>query len=697
MRKQDGARVARAAVAMGLAGTLAMPGAAWAAGDSANASPAEKDEVVYVKAGSDGATQGVYVVNVFDAAAAATVDDPGSYTRVKNLTTDDELVQRDGAVQVKTLSGEPFYYQGDLDAATVLPWDVSLTYYLDGRKTDPQALAGATGEVRIVLDVKARTDASAGGVSDFADSCLLQAQGTFTEESFGIEDAGDATVARAGSNALVTCMVLPGESATFEITGQARGFEYAGWQISALPLSMAIDLASQDTSELTDKTDQLEEATSQISEGAGTLAEGLGALNEGAQALSGGTGEVSAGAETLASGAGSLSAGVAELAAGTGSLSDGAGRAAAGAASVSDGAQKLAASVGKLQAGAGALVDGLGQTSEQSGALLGGWDRLHEGVGSLNDGAQALAAESGQFTAGLAASKANAASAAASYDTAAAAFAAAARAAQDNPSADTVAAMNSAALALAGASQASGAYNALSGVETSYAQVAGGISSVAVGAAAASEGADGLDGNLRAYTAAVDAIAAQSSELGNGVDQAVAGIGSLAAGAGEVADGTAAVSSGAADAALGAQSAASGAASLASGSGDLAAGAHEAAAGAAQVASGTGTVADGAGTLADGAAELAEATKGMGREVLDELQKAIDEKLGADFEAHSFVDPSNTDVDAVQFVYVVDGVEAADDGEPDATGGDGDADEDARPEEGLWDRLLALFRPQGGE
>ena len=692
MRKQDGARVVRAAVAMGLAGTLAMPGAAWAADGSAGALSAEKDEVVYVKAGADGATQGVYVVNVFDTATAVTVDDPGRYTRVKNLTTEDELVQRDGAVQVKTLSGEPFYYQGDLDAATVLPWDIALSYYLDGREVGPDELAGATGKVRVVLDVKARTDASANGVSDFAQSCLLQAQGTFSEESFGIEDAGDATVAHAGSNALVTCLVLPGESAMFEITGQARGFEYAGWQISALPLSMAIDLASQDTSELTGKTDQLEEATSQLSEGAGALADGLGSLNAGAQSLSSGTGEVAVGADSLANGAGSLAAGAADLAAGTNSLNDGANRAAAGAASVNDGAQKLAVSAGKLQEGAGALMEGLAQTSASSSALLGGWDQLRGSAGSLNDGAQALAAGSGQFAAGLAASKANAASAAASYDVATAAFAAAAQAAKDNPSADTVAAMNSAALALAAVSQASGAYGALSGVESSYAQVAGGISSVASGTAAMGAGAGEFDESLRAYTGAVESIATQSTELGNGVDQAVAGIGSLAAGAGEAAEGAAEVSSGAAGAARGAQSAAAGAASLAAGSSDLALGAHEAASGSAQVASGAGTVAGGAGTLANGAAELAVATKGMGQEVLDELQKAIDEKLGADFVAHSFVDPANEAVDDVQFVYVVEGVEAVDD-EPDGEGGPA-ASEDGSTKATFIDRLLALFRPE---
>lgn len=106
---------------------------------------AAKDEVVYVKAGADGATQGLYVVNVFDTGSVQTVDDPARYTRVKNLTTTDALVQENGAVQVSTLADQPFYYEGEMDAATPLPWDVSLTYYLDGAQIAPDELAGRAG------------------------------------------------------------------------------------------------------------------------------------------------------------------------------------------------------------------------------------------------------------------------------------------------------------------------------------------------------------------------------------------------------------------------------------------------------------------------------------------------------------------------------------------------------------------------
>lgn len=626
MRKQDGARVARAAVAMGLAGTLAMPGAAWAAGGSADASPAEKDEVVYVKAGADGATQGVYVVNVFDTAAAATVDDPGRYTRVKNLTTDDELVQRDGAVQVKTLSGEPFYYQGDLDAATVLPWDIELSYYLDGRKTDPQALAGATGEVRIVLDVKARTDASAAGVSDFAQSCLLQAQGTFSEESFGIEDEGDATVARAGSNALVTCLVLPGESATFEITGQARGFEYAGWQISALPLSMAIDLASQDTSELSEQTGELEDATGQLADGASSLEDGLGSLADGSEVLASGADDVAAGASKLAGGSNDVAAGAHEL-----------------------------------QKGVAAAVDGVGRVSGNSAALLAGWDDLAAGVGRLDGGAARLVEGDRAFSGAVAVKKDQLAAGAAQLADAQNAYASAvqnlqAALADPTSTSDSITAamraLDQAAQALAQASGAAGAYGALAEVEAGYAGVSNGIADVAAGASDLSAGAASFAPNLEFYVDGVDEVAAASPELKSGASN-------LSAGADDLSGGASALASGAGSAAQGAS----------------------------QLASGATDAASGANGLSSGAAALAEAVSGMDEQILDELQKLIDEKLGAGFEAHSFVDPANEDVGDVQFVYVVEGVE-----KPEASATDEAEPESESQPEGLWDRLLALFR-----
>ena len=194
-----------------LAGPLALPTAALEVSQAWGVEPeAAKDEVVYVKAGADGATQGLYVVNVFDTGSVQTVDDPARYTRVKNLTTTPALVQEHGAVQVSTLADQPFYYEGGMDAATPLPWDVSLTYYLDGAQIAPDELAGKSGRLRIEFAVTARGgDAEAAGLADFAESCVMQAQGTFPESAFKVEEAEGATVAHVGDNAVISYLVLP--------------------------------------------------------------------------------------------------------------------------------------------------------------------------------------------------------------------------------------------------------------------------------------------------------------------------------------------------------------------------------------------------------------------------------------------------------------------------------------------------------
>ena len=80
----------------------------------------------------------------------------------------------------------------------------------------------------------------------------------------------------------------------------------------------------------------------------------------------------------------------------------------------------------------------------------------------------------------------------------------------------------------------------------------------------------------------------------------------------------------------------------------------------------------------------------MDEKVLDELQDTIDEKLGRGYQLHSFVDPSNTNVREVQFVYVVDGVKSADD-----TSSSDDqsqqASDDEQQDQSFFGRLAALF------
>lgn len=104
-----------------------------------------KREVVYTKTDATGASGGSYVVNAFETPSKTDIQDPGTYDKLTNLTTDKKLEQSDGKVDLTTVAGEPFYYQGNLGKDTKLPWKVQITYRLDGKVVKPSELAGKDG------------------------------------------------------------------------------------------------------------------------------------------------------------------------------------------------------------------------------------------------------------------------------------------------------------------------------------------------------------------------------------------------------------------------------------------------------------------------------------------------------------------------------------------------------------------------
>ena len=552
-------------------------GAGDVAGDAAG--DAAKDEVVYVKADAGGATQGIYVVNIFDTDTSAQVKDPANYESVTNLSTTQTLEQKNGEVEVSTTANEPFYYQGIVDKDSSLPWDIDIRYYLDGKEIKAENLAGASGQLKVVLKVE---PVDAGEVSDFSASYILQAQGTFAEDAFAISDGGDATIAHSGSNQVATCLVLPGEAATFEVTGTAQNFSYDGWQIVGMPLSLAIDLSSQDTSELTEQTEELESATSELSSGASELASASEQIDSGAQSLASGSEELSGGIESAAS--------------------------------------------------------GLGQLSSESSRLTSGWDSVSSGVNSMTSAINSLKAGNTSFREGLEKQTQEYASSAAQLSAAQTAYARSVQAVQEALAtgdsvavAQAVTQMNACAQTLAQLSAASGAYSALNGVLSSYTDLGDGIDTLADKTSELSTGAQSFGDGLSSYVAGVNKVSAGATELQSGAAQVAQGANKLS--------------------------------------------------------SATGQFLSGTQTLASGTETLASSVSGIDQKILDELQNTIDEKLGKDFKAHSYVVPDNTNVDAVQFVYVVEGVSEAEDAVSDTSS-------ETSSDETFFDRLVALFVSQ---
>lgn len=330
--------------------------------EQAGVSQTAKDEIVYSKADPTGKVSGTYVVNYFNTPEATDVTDTGTYDQVTNLSTTQKLDDEDGTIDLTTLAGEPFYYQGNLPKGTQLPWTVEVTYTLDGKEVKPEDLAGKDGNLDIELKVTGLDDESAN--ADFAKSFVLQAQGTFPDANFDLKEAGDATVSTVGDNTLVTYLQLPGTDGDYHITGKASDFTYSGWQIAAMPLNMAIDVNDFDTSELTDASDKLEDGTTKLARGGHDLEDGLAKLSAGADTAH-------AGAGTLADGAGQVADGANQLAAGTD-------RAVAGSSQLASGLDAASAGANKLQQGLNAKDPSTGLTPTQ------GAQAVAQGVAGLN-------------------------------------------------------------------------------------------------------------------------------------------------------------------------------------------------------------------------------------------------------------------------------------------------------------------------
>lgn len=502
-----------------------------------------KDETVYAKTDATGKVSGIYVVNRF-AAGDGVVMDPANYLSVSNMTTSDVLSQLNGKVEVPLQSAQPFYYEGEMAADAALPWNIAIKYFLDDKEVTPEELGGASGKLRIELSVTARTSAPETGVSDFANSYVMQAQGTFDSATFELDESDSLMVAQVGGEAVVNCMVLPGESKTFVLEGQANGFTSSGWQISALPLALAISIADQDTSQLTNATSQLENATGQLASGSEALAAGMD--------------EAVSGVGKLSTGAGTLNSGVTELA------------------------------------------SGMSELSGSNDDLLEGWNQLAEGATALYDGTTELSEGSDTFYETVRESQEEMSGVSNTYSMAMTLYENALKRYASSPTENNKATLEQMQQMVILAAKAQGAAEALDSVLDGYEQIDDGIKAVSDGASELNSGMQEFEGFLVKYLDGVAAATEGVEALAEGITKLVQGTDQLSEGANELQEG--------------------------------------------------------AEALAEGSELLATSVKGMDAQLLSGIQQAIDEKLGADFELHSFVEPSNTSVGSVQFVYMVDGI-----------------------------------------
>ena len=258
----------------------------------------DKTEVVYVSLDATGAARSASVVNMFDVESGGQVVDFGPYDDVLSLSEDKPL-SREGQATSFSVGEGTFLYQGNV-SQPVIPWNISLSYELDGRSVSADEVAGAEGEVVIHLKTGRNEDADRA----FYDSYMLQA--TFTLPAGTCSDvvAEQATLVMSGEDRTVAFTVLPGHDGDFTMKMNAKDFTLPAAQIVALPYTSVIEMPSADgmvdgVSELGDAVSRLASGAAQLDAGSSEFASGVGDFAAGSAQFGEGLGTLAASSDQL--------------------------------------------------------------------------------------------------------------------------------------------------------------------------------------------------------------------------------------------------------------------------------------------------------------------------------------------------------------------------------------------------------------
>ncbi len=257
----------------------------------------EKSEVVYATLEANGDQKEMYVVNNFSIDQPGKIIDYGPYTGVKNLTDLTEMKLNNHQVGF-TATEDPFYYQGNLEGRS-LPWDIDVSYQLNGETLPPEQLLGKDGKLEIHIDTKAKEKDN-----PFFKNYMLQISLPLSSEIYQNIQAPDGTIADAGKNKQVTFTVMPEKEESFVVKADVTDLEMESIEITGIPASMSIDTPNSD--DMTDDMKSLSDATEAIDEGVDELNKGITELHQGAVSLHGGSQEYKKGINELDQGSAEL-------------------------------------------------------------------------------------------------------------------------------------------------------------------------------------------------------------------------------------------------------------------------------------------------------------------------------------------------------------------------------------------------------
>ena len=329
-----------------------------------NSNTDSKEETVYVFCNADGqVTKTIVSEKLHNASRADEIADESSLKEIENLTGDEEYVENaDGSITWKA-NGADITYQGTTDAK--VPVEMKVTYYLDGKETKPEDMAGKSGKVKIRFEY---TNTKTGSIDVNGTKKTVAVPFTvitgmdLDKDKFSNIEVENGTITDGINGNMVIGLTMPGLKDSlelslggekldldfpeyFEVTADTTDFEIDSiMTMVSSGLTSNLDVDGADGLNLDGKMNELQDASSALIDGTGELADGTKQLYDNIPALTDGVDQLDKGANDLKDGANQLDGGIGQL---QSTVND---KLVPGVDNLKDGSAQLAAGVDTLAA-----------------------------------------------------------------------------------------------------------------------------------------------------------------------------------------------------------------------------------------------------------------------------------------------------------------------------------------------------------
>ena len=239
------------------------------------------------------------IVKSYDLNGAGTIVDYGTYSEINNMT-DYAVPTVENEKLTFTLDDAPangrFYFEGKMDPEEVgrnLPWNITVSYKLNGVEKKMEELAHEKGLVEIFIDAVPNENTS----DYYRNNMTLEITSIVDMDKNLSVEAPGAQLQSVGNMKAVLFMILPGEEQHYEIRIGSDDFEFSGLAFLMVPVTLsqldrledlrdARDTVKDSADAIGDSLDVILDSMEGLQDGLGKTVDGLKKLDESRKIIS---------------------------------------------------------------------------------------------------------------------------------------------------------------------------------------------------------------------------------------------------------------------------------------------------------------------------------------------------------------------------------------------------------------------------